>query len=216
MEEVLGRQLALRRDHGGAQGDEGGGAVLRAGGKAAALVAEDGVVAVVADAGGAVVAALALAVEAIVGHAEVPATMHLTDVAADGAHMADGGRRDARARLGQRCGTLLHDLAGGHVGKLHQGADANLGTLVLDLVKADNGLEVDHKLRVRGQQLVFKRAEQVGTAGDEHGGTLDARRLERRRNVARRLLNRPRLHMREMLHWRTLQVEYELRLDLTV
>ena len=111
---------------------------------------------------------------------------------------------------------LLHDLACGHVGQLHECADADLVALVLDPVEVGDGLEVDDELGVGGQQLVFERAEQVGAAGDEHGRALEARLLIRRRRVARRLLGRARLHVGEMLHRRNLQVEYVFVLALAL
>ena len=191
-EELLGGNLALGGDHRGAQGHERRRRVVRGHGEAAVVVAEDGVVAVVADAGRAGGAALAPAVEAVVGHAEVPAAVHLADVAADRAHVADGGRRHTSRRLSQRRGIGLHQLVLGHIGQLRQGADAQRVAVLLDGVHPLDGLQIDDGLGVLREDLVFQGAQKIGAAGHDPG--LPACRL------FRGLIGRGGLHVLEMLH----------------
>lgn len=126
------------------------------------------------------------------GGAEIPAAMHLAHVAAQRRHRADGRRRHATGRLGKRRALVAHDIARSHIGQLHERADAHLIALVGDLVETRNGLEVHQLFRVVGQDLVFKRADDVGAAGDRP-------RLAAFQ-VLRRLACGGSVHMGEMLH----------------
>ena len=87
-------------------------------------LAEDGVVARVSGEGVAGVAALAQAVEEVVGHPVVPAAVVLADIPGHGAHLPDMGRGRPCRRLGQR-GVLVSDRrVGGQIFQPGQRADA--------------------------------------------------------------------------------------------
>ena len=164
--ELFRFDLALGGHNRGIQGNQGRGGVAGVHRQALVFRAENRVIAVVPGHGIAGWPAFTHAVvEAVLRFAEIPATMQLGDVAADGPHVADMRTGHSAGRLRQGGVLLLDHRVGGNIGQPGGGADLQHPAFFLDVIETGNGLDIDQGGGISRQNVVLEPANQIGAAG---------------------------------------------------
>ena len=97
----------------------------------------------------------------------IPATRILTQIPTDSPHVADFRIGNGFGYFGQYSVCLFYDGRTSDIDQFCQGADLQPTLIFSDVIQTGDGLDVNHGLRVGGEEVALQDTEEVCAARDQ-------------------------------------------------
>ena len=97
----------------------------------------------------------------------IPATRILTQISADSPHVTDFRASNGFGCFGQYFVCLFYDGRSSDIDQFCQGADLQPIVIFSDVIQTGDGLDINHGLRVGGEEVALQDTEEVCAARDQ-------------------------------------------------